>query len=86
MTIDEAIQVLQKFKEEGASGGTLVTVDGYEGGVTTLNLERISLIEVVLNYNTASYYGEHEDKSYVCSSALETGEYQTATVLNLSRS
>ncbi len=37
----------------------MVVVDGYEGGVTELR-NITDIIEIALDINEASYYGEHE--------------------------
>lgn len=51
--VKELIAKLQTLDPE-----MLVVVDGYEGGVETLNEVRVTT--VALNYNTESYYGPHE--------------------------
>lgn len=52
-TVSELIEELKKYDPK-----TIVSTDGYEGGVT--DAVNVSLVDVALNYNEESYNGEHE--------------------------
>lgn len=54
MLVKALILRLQECDQEA-----MVVVDGYEGGVTELRNIRDS-VEIALDVNEASYYGEHE--------------------------
>jgi len=64
MTAQELINKLGKIKDKEVQ----VLVDGYEGGLESLNI--VKSVSVVMNYNTAaSYFGPHElseDTRYGC--------------------
>jgi hypothetical protein len=82
LTIDQLIAELQRLKEENiVQGDTIVTVNGYDGGLTDLQVKNIELLEVALNYNTSGYTGEHEQTDYI----NDYEEFSTAKVLNLGR-
>jgi hypothetical protein len=53
MTIKDLIAKLSEYPQN-----TIVSVDGYEGGVT--DFIGIHLSSVILNQNEERYYGEHE--------------------------
>lgn len=60
MNVRELREALSKYDDD-----TMVVVDGYEGGVHEVG--NVEAVRVVLNVNTAWYYGEHEveDPAYV---------------------
>ena len=56
MKVKELIKKLQKLPQD-----SLVMGSGYEGGY--YDIEELSEAEMVLNVNTESYYGPHEEVS-----------------------
>jgi len=53
MIISELIDILQKH-----NSNLMVVISGYGGGVT--EVKGVQTIDVLPNYSTAWYYGEHE--------------------------
>jgi len=64
MTIAELIEELKNYPQD-----TRVVVSGYEGGVN--DVDYVKETEIYLNYNTASYYGKHEEVEYATPSDCE---------------
>jgi hypothetical protein len=54
-----ALELIEKLKNYPPD--TRIVVAGYEGGYE--DVDDISEMKIVLNYNTAWYYGKHESAS-----------------------
>jgi acetoin utilization deacetylase AcuC-like enzyme len=55
-TVRELIEKLKEFDQD-----TMVTLMGYEGGYSDVNLSAIVKIKIALNKNTSWYYGKHDE-------------------------
>jgi hypothetical protein len=68
MTVAELIERLQTF-----DSALEVYTHGYEGGYN--DVEDFKHITVCRNYNTESYYGNHEDLAFVDKSPADLSAY-----------
>lgn len=78
MKVSELIEQLQQYDPE-----MIVVVDGYEGGVGELT--EVKRTDIALNYNTAWYYGEHEQVSVGFLTEEEKQNHQIVTAVYFSR-
>lgn len=58
MTVSQLIEALKSYPQD-----LRVVVSGYEGGYN--DVDNFQNVNIVLNYNTAWYYGKHEDAESV---------------------
>ncbi len=54
--IKDLIEVLKTYNEN-----TVISVNGYEGGIHDISADDISLTKIKSNVNDEWYYGEHEE-------------------------
>jgi len=55
MTVKELIELLHQYPDD-----TMVLVDGYEDGVTELDIKNVRFAPLDLNVYEEWYYGEHK--------------------------
>lgn len=56
MTVSQLIEILKKFPPDHR-----VVLDGYEGGLCDVSVNRVRETTITLNLNSEPYFGPHEE-------------------------